>query len=223
MTTTSWRTAVSTLIEGGDLNLSAAEVGAIGAVTLVGMTVGAALTGQLLRLVSHRVLLVACLTWSSIPLVVAAFAWSALVLGLFRGLARVGLGRLLSVASALALDHAAPVRRPFVHGVTFSAYPLSGWPPGSGILAGALASSGGFRLVIAAGAVALLVGLIVMFLVPEDQSVASSPPTVEVPISRRGTDGALFGARAALSRPAVGCEFIHVQQKRRASLGVWIS
>lgn len=190
----SYGAVVPALLEHDDLRLSPAAVGAIGAVTLVGMAVGAALAGYLLRVVGRRALLAGSLTWFSTAIAIAAFASSGPLLGVFRGLAGIGLGCLLPVASALALDHTAPARRTLVYGMTFSAYPLGGMA--AGILAGALLPGGGFRIVLAAGAVALLCVPLVLWLVPRDDSPAAARGGAP---ARGGAVGDLFRERGVAS------------------------
>jgi AAHS family benzoate transporter-like MFS transporter len=192
----SYGAVVPALLEHDGLRLSAPAVGVIGALTLVGMAIGAAMAGYLLHLVGRRALLVGCLVWFSIAVTVAAFAASGPLLGLFRGVAGIGLGCLLPVASALALDHTAPARRTLVYGMTFSAYPLGGMV--AGILAGALLPNGGFRIMLAAGGLALLVVPVVLWLVPRNERSAA-PDGRRATSARGGAVVDLFRERGVAS------------------------
>jgi AAHS family benzoate transporter-like MFS transporter len=192
----SYGAVVPALLDHDGLRLSATAVGAIGAITLVGMALGAALAGYLLRVIGRRTLLAASLAWFSAAIAVAAYASSGPVLGLFRGLAGIGLGCLLPVASALALDHTAPARRTLVYGMTFSAYPLGGMA--AGLIAGVLVPGGGFRTVLAAGALALLVVPVVLWLVPREGGPAAGDAERGSP-ARGGTVGDLFRERGVAS------------------------
>jgi AAHS family benzoate transporter-like MFS transporter len=80
--------------------------------------------------------------------------------------------------------------------MTFSAYPLGGMA--AGILAGALLPGGGFRIVLAAGAVALLVVPVVLWLVPRDDRAAAADARGGTP-ARGGTVADLFRERGVTS------------------------
>jgi AAHS family benzoate transporter-like MFS transporter len=157
---------VPSLLDYTEWGLSASDIGAIGACTLVGMAIGAASAGSLLRVFGRRALLLGCLLWFSLAVGIAAMAPSALLFGLFRTLAGLGLGCLLPVASALALDNTAPRRRTLIYGMTFSAYPFGGMT--AGVVAARLAPQGEFRMVLGVGAAALLVIPLALRVLPRD-------------------------------------------------------
>lgn len=194
----SYGSAVPALLDYDAWAIPASGIGAIGAGTLIGMAIGAASAGSLLRKLGRRTLLVSCLTWFSIAVGIAALAPTPLVFGLFRALAGLGLGCLLPVASALALDYTARKRRTLVYGLTFSAYPFGG------IVAGAIGSRlvphGDFRVTLGVGVVALLIIPLTLRLVPREE-LPGSPldPAQKRPLHTGGSAGDLFRERGVTS------------------------
>uniref|UniRef100_UPI003F4976DF MFS transporter n=1 Tax=Nonomuraea sp. CA-252377 TaxID=3240003 RepID=UPI003F4976DF len=98
----------------------------IGALTFLGMLIGAITIGLLSDRAGRRLPLLGCLIWFSLCMIGCALAPSPEVLGAARFLAGLGLGGLLPTASALLMEYAPPRHRVLVYALAISGIPLGG-------------------------------------------------------------------------------------------------
>ncbi|MEV4671368.1 MULTISPECIES: MFS transporter [Actinomadura] len=107
-------------------NVGAKGLSVIGAVTFLGMLIGAIVTGLLSDRLGRRLPLITCLVWFSLCMIGSALAPSPEVLGIARFLAGLGLGGLLPTASALLMEYAPPRHRVLIYAMAISGIPLGG-------------------------------------------------------------------------------------------------
>lgn len=156
---------------GGDAEwtLSTAEAGRVGAYALIGMLFGAMGIGTATDLVGRRRIMIACISWFSAAMALAAAAPSPEVFALARFLAGLGLGGVVPTAIALTIEYAHERHRNRTNAAMFVGYSVGGIVA-SLIGAVALASIGWRTMFwVGAGLGALLVPLCVAFL-PESAS-----------------------------------------------------
>ena len=153
-------------------NLSPLQLGALSSYALIGMFFGAFLIGTLSDLLGRRRMLLLCIALFSLTMLGAAWAPSPLWFGIFRFIGGLGLGGVIPVAAALTIEYSPPHRRSFNYGLMYSGYSL-------GILCAAavaiwLLPIWGWRGVIGAGAVPLLLVLPMSRFLPESMEYLAS-------------------------------------------------
>ena len=146
---------VPSLLEYEPWGLDAKQAGAIGSYALVGMLVGALISGTVTDLVGRRKIILFCLCWFSLFMGVAAVAPSPEVFGVARFMTGLGLGGVLPTASALTLEYAPASRRKLTYALMFSGYSIGGILAAS--LAIPLVPALGWRVMFAIGLLPLLV------------------------------------------------------------------
>ncbi len=104
-------TVVPALLEYREWDLTAVEAGAIGSYALIGMLFGAMMVGTITDIVGRRKIMLFCISWFSLFMGLCAIAPSPELLGLFRFIAGLGLGRVVPTAIALTIEYAPPHRR----------------------------------------------------------------------------------------------------------------
>lgn len=120
-------TVVPSLLDGSaEWRLSEAETGRIGAYALVGMLVGAMVTGTVTDLVGRRRIMLGCITWFTTAMALAAVAPTPEFFGFARFLAGLGLGGVVPTAIALTIEYAHPRHRSRTNGLMFSGYSVGG-------------------------------------------------------------------------------------------------
>lgn len=110
----------------GEWQLTATEGGRIGAAALVGMLVGALVSGALTDRIGRRRLMVLCIAWFSVAMAVSALAPTPALFGVTRFVAGIGLGGVVPTAIALTVEFAPPGRRNAANALMFSGYSVGG-------------------------------------------------------------------------------------------------
>lgn len=146
-------------------DLTPLQLGGLGAYALVGMLFGALFIGTLSDLVGRKKMLLASMLIFTLTQLGAALAPTPELFGLFRLLGGLGMGGVIPVAAALTIEYSAPKKRSFNYGLMYSGYSL-------GIVASALVAMAvlpalGWRWVIGAGALPLMVLPVIMLILPE--------------------------------------------------------
>ncbi|TDL39742.1 MFS transporter [Arthrobacter nitrophenolicus] len=153
------------LAEYKEWNLSPLALGGLGSYALVGMLIGALFIGTLSDLVGRKKMLLASMAIFTLTQAGAAWAPTPELFGLFRLVGGLGMGGVIPVAAALTIEYSAPNKRSFNYGLMYSGYSL-------GIVAAALAALfvlplGGWRAVVAIGALPFLLIPVIWKLLPE--------------------------------------------------------
>jgi AAHS family benzoate transporter-like MFS transporter len=146
-------------------DLTPLELGGLGSYALIGMLIGAMVIGTLSDRVGRRRMLLASVVIFTTMQLGAALASSPELFGFFRLLGGLGMGGIIPVAAALTIEYSAPHRRSFNYGLMYSGYSL-------GILVAALLAllllpTLGWRWVVGAGFVPVLLLPVLARLVPE--------------------------------------------------------
>ncbi|KOF55086.1 MULTISPECIES: aromatic acid/H+ symport family MFS transporter [unclassified Achromobacter] len=153
------------LAEYREWNLTPLELGMLGSYALAGMFVGSFAVGTLSDLLGRRRMLLGCVGLFSLTMVGAAWAPTPAWFAAFRFLGGLGLGGVIPVAAALTIEYSPPPRRGFNYGVMYSGYSLGILC--SAAVAMALLAHWGWRAVIAAGALPLVLLPLLARLLPE--------------------------------------------------------
>lgn len=149
--------AVPSLLAEPGWGLDPADAGVIGSVALVGMLIGALGSGVLTDRVGRRRIMLAGITWFSVMMIACALAPNAVLLGLFRFVAGLGLGGVIPSAIALTVEYAPAGRRQLYNALMFVGYSVGGVL--AALCALALAEEYGWRPLMAIGAVPLVIVL----------------------------------------------------------------
>lgn len=159
-------------------NITAAEGGLVGSISLIGMLCGSLVAGTLTDILGRRRLFIFSVALFSLAMIACAFAPSFMIFGVFRFFTGFGIGGLLPTGVALASEFANPKYRSRILGAV-----LTG-PPVGGLLATVaainLVPGGGFRWVYAIGGFALVVVLpLAIKALPESPSFLRSHGRIE--------------------------------------------
>lgn len=107
-------------------HLGKAEAGAIGSCALIGMLVGALISGPLADRIGRRRLILAAITWFTVLTASSALAPSPEIFGILRFLTGLGLGGVLPSAIALTAEVAPAQHRQMFNGLISAGLPLGG-------------------------------------------------------------------------------------------------
>ena len=146
-------------------NLTPIELGAIGSYTVIGMLIGGILAGMLSEIYGRKPLFIASIGLFAACMMVSALAPSALLFGISRFVAGLGLGGIIPVAAALTVEYSPVKRKSFNYGLMYSGYSI-------GLLVAALCGrafleSHGWRMIVMLGAMPLLLIPLFWALLPE--------------------------------------------------------
>lgn len=146
-------------------DLDAAEVGVIASLGLVGVLLGALLCGIATDLLGRKRMLMICTSWFSVCMLACAAAPTSELFGLFRFLGGIGLGGVIPVCIALAVEFAPQSRR-----YLFTAIGNAGFAVGaiaSALLSIAITPDFGFRPMYAIAGLPLLLVPVAALVLPE--------------------------------------------------------
>ena len=145
------------LIDSAPWNITAAQGGLVGSLSLIGMLAGSLVAGTLTDILGRRRLFLFSVVLFSLAMIGCALSPSFLLFGVCRFITGFGVGGLLPTAIAMASEFADPRYRSRILGAV-----LTG-PPVGGLLASVaaiyLVPGGNFRWVYAIGAGALIIVL----------------------------------------------------------------
>ncbi|NHU46235.1 MULTISPECIES: MFS transporter [Rhodococcus] len=134
--------------------LTAGQIGAIGSYALVGMLLGALLSGWLASRVGARAIVLGSLISFSVIMGLTALAPNPEVFGLLRFLGGLGLGGVVPTVIALTVEYSPPSRRQFNNALMYSGYSVGGML--SALAALALLPENSFRIMYALGLLPLV-------------------------------------------------------------------
>ncbi|MFD6324361.1 MFS transporter [Streptomyces sp. NPDC058442] len=162
-----------TLLQDKQWGITLASAGVIGSLSLIGMMVGALLSGYVSDLIGRRPTVLACVASFSVFTLLCAVAPSVEIFGLFRLLAGLGFGGALPSVIALTMEYVPVERRQFYNGVVQTGFPIGG------CLVALLAifmlpNFGWVSLFVLGGAVGLALFAIVYRQIPESLAFLSS-------------------------------------------------
>lgn len=135
-------------------HLNASQIGAIGSYALVGMLLGALLSGWLASRVGARAIVLGSLISFSVIMGLTALAPNPEVFGLLRFLGGLGLGGVVPTVIALTVEYSPPSRRQFNNALMYSGYSVGGML--SALAALALLPENSFRIMYALGLLPLV-------------------------------------------------------------------
>jgi AAHS family benzoate transporter-like MFS transporter len=146
-------------------HLSPVQIGAMGSAALFGTLFGSWFISVLSDLMGRKFLLISCVALFSLSMLAAAVAPTPVVFSVARFIGGLGLGGVISVASALTVEYSPTHRKNLNFALMYSGYSL-------GALLSALAGmaflpGAGWRFVVGVGAAPLLGLPLLMRLLPE--------------------------------------------------------
>jgi AAHS family benzoate transporter-like MFS transporter len=103
-----------------------AQAGALGSYALVGVMVGALLSGAIGDRVGRRRIMLVNLVWFSAGMGLTALAPNVTTFGVLRFATGIGIGALLATVGALVAEFAPPDRRNFYNAIVYSGVPTGG-------------------------------------------------------------------------------------------------
>ncbi|MFD9666764.1 MFS transporter [Rhodococcus sp. NPDC059968] len=134
--------------------LTAGQIGAIGSYALVGMLLGALLSGWLASRIGARAIILGSLISFSVLMGLTALAPNPEVFGLLRFLGGLGLGGVVPTVIALTVEYSPPARRQFNNALMYSGYSVGGML--AALAALALLPENSFRIMYALGLLPLV-------------------------------------------------------------------
>ena len=201
-------TTVPSILAYQDWGVTPAQAGAIGSYALVGMLIGALVSGAVTDQIGHRKVLLVCITWFSVVMGLTWLAPNPEIFGLLRFVAGLGLGGVVPTAIALTVEYSAPHRRQRNNAVMYSGYSIGGI--GAALLGLSLLPEQDFRLLYLIGALPLVVVLPIAW--------KFLPESVAFLISKGRTDQAHAQAeRFGLDYSAIAARV----EKKAAQAGRW--
>ncbi|QII00315.1 aromatic acid/H+ symport family MFS transporter [Rhodococcoides fascians A21d2] len=135
--------------------LSPGQAGAIGSYALIGMLLGALLSGWLVPRIGARKTILLSVTTFSVLMGLAALAPNPEVFGLLRFLAGLGLGGVVPTVIALTVEYSPVRKRQFNNALMFSGYSVGGM--GAALAALAMLPELSFRYLYALGMLPIFV------------------------------------------------------------------
>ncbi|KAA9156748.1 aromatic acid/H+ symport family MFS transporter [Amycolatopsis acidicola] len=188
---TMYGTAVPSLVKSHQWGLDSAMIGLVGSLSLLGMLIGAAVSGSLADIVGRRPVILACVASFSVFTVLCAVAPNAELFGVFRFVAGLGFGGALPSTIALTQDYVPPQRKQFFNGFIQLGFPIGGIV--GALLALVLIPAFGWRSVFAFGGIlALVLFPVVFFLLPESTTYLANRGRTRTRVNRTEAIRQLF-------------------------------
>ncbi|MDD2867736.1 aromatic acid/H+ symport family MFS transporter [Neomegalonema sp.] len=106
--------------------VSAQQAGALGAYALVGVMIGALVSGALGDHLGRRKLMLVNIAWFSVGMGMAAMATSIETFGLWRLFTGIGIGGLIVTVATLIADFAPPGKKNLYNAVVYGGFPVGG-------------------------------------------------------------------------------------------------
>ncbi|HEY5857697.1 MAG TPA: aromatic acid/H+ symport family MFS transporter [Aldersonia sp.] len=106
--------------------ISAAQAGLLGSYALVGVMVGALVTGALGDHLGRRKMMLVNIAWFSIGMGAAAMSTNITMFGLLRFFTGIGVGGLVATAGAVVAEFAPPGKRNLYNAIVYSGVPAGG-------------------------------------------------------------------------------------------------
>lgn len=106
--------------------ISAQQGGALGSYALIGVMVGALLTGAFGDRVGRRKMMLINIVWFSVGMAATAFATSITAFGALRFFTGIGVGGLVATAGAVVAEFAPPGKRNLFNAIVYSGVPAGG-------------------------------------------------------------------------------------------------
>jgi AAHS family benzoate transporter-like MFS transporter len=158
------------MLDDAGLGLTPASAGTIGSWTTFGMLVGALTAGNLTDWLGRRLMLVSSVTLFSIGSAICAVAGGVGLFGSGRFVAGLGLGGLMPLCLAMAMEFAPPRRAALTTGLLMTSYHVGGMAAtGLGLT---LAPAAGWRWVFWAGVLPAVIAVpLLLKLLPESPGV----------------------------------------------------
>ncbi|OZE95520.1 MFS transporter [Rhodococcus sp. 14-2470-1b] len=147
-------TTVPSLLAYQQWELTPGQVGTIGSYALVGMLLGALLSGWLAPRVGARAIVLTSLVSFSVLMGLTALAPNPEIFGLLRFLGGLGLGGVVPTVIALTVEYSPPARRQFNNALMYSGYSVGGVL--AALAAIALLPDASFRVMYAIGLLPLV-------------------------------------------------------------------
>lgn len=134
--------------------LNPAQAGALGSYALMGVMVGALVTGAIGDYIGRRRIMISGIIWFSIGMGLTAMATSVLAFGILRFLTGLGVGALVATAGAIVAEFAPAGKRNFYNAIVYSGVPAGG--VAASLLAIVLGGAIGWRGLFLIGALPIL-------------------------------------------------------------------
>ena len=148
-------TTVPSILAHRPWGVTPAEAGAIGSYALIGMLIGALVSGAATDVLGRRKVMLLSISWFSIAMGLTALAPTAGIFGLLRFVAGLGLGGVVPTAIALTVEYSPSGRRQLHNALMYSGYSVGGIA--AALIGLALLPQTDFRVMYAIGVLPLLV------------------------------------------------------------------
>ena len=154
-----------TLLQDPVWALSPAMAGSIGSYALMGMLLGAVLSGTITDIFGRKKVMALCITLFSISMVAAAMAPTPLIFGIVRFLGGIALGGVIPTASALTIEYSPIKRRSVMYAIMYTGYAIGG--VFSALISMILLEEFGWRTMFWLGALPILAVPFILKFLPE--------------------------------------------------------
>jgi len=156
---------VPALMTDANWHLSPVQIGGISSAALFGTLFGSYLISVVSDLMGRKPLLIACVTLFSLSMLAAAWLPTPTGFWIARFIGGVGLGGVISTAAALTIEYSPPAKRNLNFALMYSGYSIGALC--SALVGMGFLSSHGWRFVVAAGAVPLVMVPLLIYRLPE--------------------------------------------------------